>query len=151
MSLRMSLFSDNSLFNCFCIFTIADLFSLSVLAILTRNTSFLLFSIKWFFSALGNISDNLWLLTHGYKVKGNFRYYHVNNINCKICSQDFDKTQEYLQLFARRVLNLSDWRGLLHIWRRRKIKTAALCIILRNHWRLELIVVHSSSHYNSIQ
>ena len=64
-------------------------------------------------------------------VKGNFRHSHVNNMRCRLCSQDSDETQEHLQLcegtrFERRGLDLSDWRGLLDFWRRMKFKMAAV-------------------------
>ena len=64
-------------------------------------------------------------------VKGNFRHSHVNNMSCRLCSQDSDETQEHLQLcegtrFERRGLDLTDWRGLLDFWRRMKIKMAAV-------------------------
>ena len=64
-------------------------------------------------------------------VKGNFRHSHVNNMGCRLCSQDSDETQEHLQLcegtkFERRGLDLSDWRGLLDFWRRMKIKMATV-------------------------
>ena len=44
-------------------------------------------------------------------VKGNFRHSHVNDMGCRLCSQDSDETQEHLQLcegtkFERRGL---DW------------------------------------------
>ena len=59
----MSLFSDTSLFNNFCILTTADFLSLSVFALFTKNTSLSLFFIKWFLWFLGNISDNFSFLT----------------------------------------------------------------------------------------
>ena len=63
--------------------------------------------------------------------RGNFRHSHVNNMGCRLCSQDSDETQEHLQFcegtkFERRGLDLSDWRGLLDFWRRMKIKMAAV-------------------------
>ena len=64
-------------------------------------------------------------------VKGNFRHSHVNDMSCRLCSQDSDETQEHLLLcegtrFERRGLDLSDWRGLLDFWRRMKFKMAAV-------------------------
>ena len=58
-------------------------------------------------------------------------YININNMGCRLCSQDSDETQEHLQLcegtkFERRGLDLSDWRGLLDFWRRMKIKMAAV-------------------------
>ena len=56
-------------------------------------------------------------------VKGNFRHSYVNNMDCRLCSEKSDETQEHLQLcegtrFERRGPDLEDWRGLLDFWRR---------------------------------
>ena len=61
-------------------------------------------------------------------VKGNFRHSHVNNMGCKLCSQDSDETQEHLQVcegtkFERKGLVISDW-SLVH---------SILIIFLINH------------------
>ena len=64
-------------------------------------------------------------------VKGNFRHSYVNNMDCRLCSEKSDETQEHLQLcegtrFERRGLDLGDWRGLLDFWRRMTKKMAAV-------------------------
>ena len=64
-------------------------------------------------------------------VKGNFRHSHVNNMQCRLCSEGSDETQEHLQLcsgtlFERRGLDLSGRRGLVEFWRRMTVKMAAV-------------------------
>ena len=63
-------------------------------------------------------------------VKGNFRHSHVNNMQCRLCSEGSDETQEHLQLcsgtlFERRGLDMSGRRGLVEFWRRITVKMAA--------------------------
>ena len=64
-------------------------------------------------------------------VKGNFRHSHVNNMQCRLCSEGSDETQEHLQLcsgtlFERRGLDMSGRRGLVEFWRRMTVKMAAV-------------------------